>query len=134
MTATAIQDETEKLRQLVIAARQSLEVEPDAEKCLTKLNTMYSKHPELFSEEDVRFVNVLRGTLAVRLESHRKGGPYARIPKAKGEKLDHCWRCETPTDTRFTEICPVCDSKARHFRICPVCRACGCQQARKVLV
>jgi hypothetical protein len=129
-----IEKETEALRELVIAARQSPEVEAAAEACLNRLNKLYQKTPDLFTPEDVRFVNVLRGTLGVRLASHRKGGPYARIAKPKGVKLDHCWRCQTPLDERFTEACPDCSTKARKSLVCPVCRACGCQQTGRVLV
>jgi hypothetical protein len=129
-----IEDETESLRQLVIAARESASVEAEAEACLGRLTAMYKKDPAAFTEEDVRFVNVLRGTLGVRLDSHRKGGPYEKIAKPKGVKLDHCWRCETPLDSRFTDVCPECSTKTSKSFVCPVCRACGCQKAGKVLV
>ena len=48
--------------------------------------------------------------------------------------LWYCWRCETPLDQRFTEICPDCSTKASRVLVCPVCRACGCQQSGKLLV
>ena len=92
MQHNTIENETEALRQLVIAARKDAKVEPEAEACLNRLNTLYKKHPDLFTPEDVRFVNVLRGQLGSRLESALPGGPYARIAKPKGVKLDHCWR------------------------------------------
>jgi hypothetical protein len=130
----SIENETETLRELVIAARQSPEVEADAEACLTRLNSLYKKSPDLFTPEDVRFVNVLRGKLGVRLDAHRPGGPYVPISKPKGVRLDHCWRCETPLDERFTELCPVCSTKSAKVLVCPVCKACGCQSAGKVLV
>jgi hypothetical protein len=131
----SVKDQTETLRQLVIASRSDPTVEPAAEQCLSRLNALYARDPGLFSAEDVRWVNVLRGYLGVRLAAHRpKGRPAARVAKRKGDKLDHCWRCETPVDERFTEICPTCDSKAYHWRVCPVCRACGCQRSGKVLV
>jgi hypothetical protein len=129
-----IENETEALRQLVIAARKDAKVEPEAEACINRLNTLYKKHPDLFTPEDVRFVNVLRGQLGSRLEAHKPGGPYARIAKPKGVKLDHCWRCETPLDERFTEACATCSTKAIKALVCPVCKACGCQSAGKVLV
>ncbi len=134
MTKTAIEEETETLRQFVIAARDSATVRAPAAASLAKLNTMYVKHPDLFTIEDVRWLHVLQGTLGVRLESHEAGGPYTRIAKRRGDRLDHCWRCETPVDERFTEICPTCDSKAYHWRICPICHACGCQREGKALV
>jgi hypothetical protein len=130
----AIEDETEALRLLVIAARRTPDVEKEAEACLGRLSALYKKNPDLFTPEDVRWVNVLRGTLGVRLDAHRAGGPYARIAKPKGVRLDHCWRCETPLDERFTEVCPDCSTKAKRSFVCPVCRACGCQQTGKVLV
>jgi hypothetical protein len=129
--------ETEELRQLVIRARGSAEVAPEADQCLDRLRQLYTSDPAQFSTEDVRWVNVLRGVLAVRLAAHEpkvKGPAPAKSPKRKGDTLDHCWRCETPIDARFTEICSDCDSKAYHWRVCPVCRACGCQRSGKVLV
>ena len=134
MSHSTIEHETEALRQLVIAARKDAAVETAAEACLKKLNGLYEKSPDMFTPEDVRFVNVLRGQLGSRLEAHRSGGPYARIAKPKGVKLDHCWRCETPLDERFNEPCPTCSTKAIKALICPVCKACGCQSAGKVLV
>src|SRR3954471_16742414 len=103
MPHSAIEKETEVLRELVIAASRSPAVEAEAEACLGRLNALYRKSPDLFTPEDVRFVNVLRGRLGARLAAHRGGGPFARIAKPKGTKLDHCWRCETPLDERFTE-------------------------------
>jgi hypothetical protein len=109
-------------------------VEPDATACLGRLNVLYKRSPDLFTAEDVRFLNVLRGTLAVRLAAHKPARKYARIARPKGVKLDHCWRCETPFDEGFTEACPACATKSVKPLVCPVCRACGCQAAGKVLV
>jgi hypothetical protein len=129
----AIEEQTEKLRELVIAAREDPEVGKEAEACLGRLKAFYKKDPTAFTEEDVRFINFLRGTLGVRLDAHREGGPYPRIAKPKGVKLDHCWRCQTPFDSRFTEICPDCSTKKNPSLVCPVCGACGCQQAGRLL-
>jgi len=134
MLHAAVERETETLRQFVIAARSDAKVEAEAEACIGRLNALYQKTPDLFTLEDVRFVNVLRGQLGSRLAAHKPGGPYARIAKPKGVKLDHCWRCETPLDERFTETCPDCSTKAVKSLVCPVCKACGCQKAGKVLV
>ena len=134
MPHAAIEKEMEELRELVIAARRSPDVEAAAEACLGRLNKLYQQSPALFTPEDVRFVNVLRGRLGARLAAHRAGGPYARIAKPKGVKLDHCWRCETPLDERFTEVCPDCSTKTAKALVCPVCQACGCQAAGKILV
>lgn len=137
VVGSAKENDTEELRRLVIRARDTAEVAPEADQCLDRLRQLYTADPAQFSTEDVRWVNVLRGFLAVRLAAHgptAKGPAPARSPKRKGDTLDHCWRCETPTDARFTEICPTCDSKAYHWRVCPVCRACGCQRSGKVLV
>jgi hypothetical protein len=130
---STIEEETEKLRELVIAARDNPKVETEAKACLERLQALYKKNRESFSEEDIRFINYLRGALGVRLDAHRKAGPFPRIPKPKGVKLDHCWRCQTPFDSRFTEVCPDCSTKKQSSLICPVCRACGCQQAGRVL-
>jgi hypothetical protein len=132
--AAEIENVTESLRQLVIASRNTPTVGPKAEEHLARLNELYEKNPKAFSKEDVRWVNVLRGYLSVRLASHGPKAVHARKAKRKGDRLDHCWRCETPVDERFTEICPDCDTKEYHWRVCPVCKACGCQRAGKVLV
>lgn len=134
MSKTAVEEQTEKLRQVVIAARSDPSVGPQGEQCCEKLNELFSKNPAAFSPEDVRWVNVLRGYLAVRLAAHSPAKKFNKKPKRKGDQLDHCWRCETPVDERFTDICPDCDSKQYHWRVCPVCQACGCQRASKVLV
>jgi hypothetical protein len=134
LTHTKIEDEIEKFRQFVISSRDNPAVAAEADACAAKLNELYKKSPDLFTDEDKRFLNVLRGRIAVRLAAHQKGGPYAPIAKPKGVKLDHCWRCETPLDERFTEFCPECSTKTAKAFVCPVCQACGCQAAGKVLV
>ena len=132
--SAAVEEEIERLRQCVIESRNSPKVGPAAEKSLAKLRDMFSKHPGSFTAEDIRFVNMLRGALGVRLVAHAPRPKLSRSAKRKGDTLDHCWRCETPVDAGFTEICPACDSKAYHWRVCPVCKACGCQRSGKVLV
>jgi hypothetical protein len=135
VTKTTVHEETERFRQLVIESRSTPEVGPQAEECVTRLNQLYGNNPALFTAEDVRFVNVLRGTLSVRLAAHGpKSGPFAKKAKRRGDTLDHCWRCQTPVDERFKEICPACDSKEYHWRICPVCHGCGCQRSGKILI
>jgi hypothetical protein len=133
-TTAEIEQVTEALRQLVIASRNSPTVGPKAEQHLARLNELYEKNPKAFTKEDIRWVNVLRGHLSVRLAAHGPKVAHTRKAKRKGDQLDHCWRCETPVDERFTEICPECDSKEYHWRVCPVCKACGCQRSGKVLV
>ncbi len=118
----------------MIEARSNVEVGPKADKTIQKASGDASEASRLFDAEDKRLLNVLRGFLGVRLAAH--GPPvakYAKIPSER-EKLEHCWRCETPVDERFTDICPTCDSKAYHWRICPVCKACGCQREGGALV
>ena len=133
-TTTPVEHETEKFRQVVIASKSSPDVLPQAEKCLAKLNALYAADPAQFSPEDIRWVNVLRGQLAVRLAEHA-GGKETHTPlaKRKGDALDHCWRCKIKIDERFV-IHPACDSKAYHWRTCPVCDACGCQRNGTKLV
>ena len=63
MKHATIEDETESLRQLVIAARKSPEVADEAKAAFDRLAAAYAKDPKQFTEEDVRFLNVLRGTL-----------------------------------------------------------------------
>jgi hypothetical protein len=131
----AVENQIEKFRQLVIASRSNPDVGPDAEKSLERLNALFADDPEQFTAEDVRWVNVLRGYLAIRLAAHGpKDGPHTKKAKRKGDQLDHCWRCQTTIDERFTQICPTCDSKEYHWRTCPVCHACGCQRTGKMLV
>ena len=134
MSKATAATETETFRQLVIASRSNAEVAPEAEACIGRMNAMYQKDPAQFSAEDKRWVNVLRGYLSVRLAALRGKVTSPLKPKRKGDTLVHCWRCETPVDERFVDICPTCDSKAYHWRICPVCTACGCQREGKVFV
>lgn len=128
-----VEARTEALRELVVAARTDPSVGPAADACLGRLAALYESDPAAFDPEDVRFVNMLTGTLAARLDAHRRGGPYIPIPKPKGVKLDHCLRCQTPLDERFGETCPACSTRATPALVCPVCRACGCQAAGRVL-
>ena len=134
MSKTVVEEETERFRQLVIAARADPAVGPQAERCLARLNALYEGDRGLFSPEDARWLNVLRGYLGVRLAAHGPRAEHTARPKRKGDTLPHCWRCETPVDERFTETCPDCDGKAYHWMVCPVCRACGCQRSGKLLV
>jgi hypothetical protein len=121
--------EAETFRELVIASRSDPSVRPEAEACIGRLNALYRVDPSVFTLEDRRWVNVLRGLLGVRLAHHSGGSlQFAQKAKRKGDKLNHCWRCETPVDERFVDICPTCDSKEYHWRTCPVCSACGCQR------
>jgi hypothetical protein len=134
MSMSAVEEETERFRQLVIAARSTGAVGLQAEECVGRLNALFLKDRGMFSPEDVRWLNVLRGTLGVRLAAHRPRTPHTTKPKRKGDTLTHCWRCETPVDERFTGVCAGCDSPAYHWMVCPVCGACGCQRSGKVLV
>jgi hypothetical protein len=134
MPRDQIDQETEQYRQYVIAASKDPSVEAEAEACLARLTALHQQSPDLFTAEDVRFLNMLRGKLGARLEAHKGGGPYTPIAKPKGTKLDHCWRCETPLDERFTEACPTCSTKGAKSLVCPVCKACRCQAAGDVMV
>ena len=134
MTKIDVEDEIERFRQLVVAARGSPTVEKQSLNCVERLNCCYQSNSRLFSAEDVRWLNVLRGYLGIRLDSHRPVTEHTRQPKRKGDALDHCWRCETPIDERFIEFCVTCGSSAYQWRVCPVCRACGCQTSGRVLI
>jgi hypothetical protein len=134
MTKTELEDEIEQFRQLVIASRNSATVEKQSMKCVIRLNSCYQSHRNLFTPEDVRWLNVLRGYLGTRLESHKPASEHVRTAKRKGDAFDHCWRCETPIDERFVEQCVTCSSKEYQWRVCPVCHACGCQSSGRVLV
>ena len=129
-----VEAEIEAFRQLVISARSSPKVEAKARATQDRLNALYRDAPDLFSAEDIRWLNKMSGYLAVRLEGHKPQEEHTRQRKRKGDALDHCWRCDTPVDERFTVICEECSSKAFKWMICPVCRACGCQRGGKTLV
>jgi len=129
-----IEEAMERLRQAAIGARNSPEVAEEGQKAVAELNELFLNHKEAFTEEDLRFANVLRGALGARLAAHERKVVHVKKAKRKGDKLDHCWRCLTPVDERFTENCPKCSEKAYQWRICPVCNACGCQRAGLVLI
>lgn len=124
----------ERLRVAVVKSRSTPDVAEEGEAAVAELNALYVDHREAFTPENVRFVNVLRGYLGERMEAHAAPAAHTRKAKRKGDKLDHCWRCKTPVDERFEDECPTCSSKAYKWRVCPVCHACGCQQAGTVLV
>lgn len=129
-----IEEAMERLRQAAIGARSSPAVAEEGQKAVAELNELFHNHKEAFTEEDLRFANVLRGALGARLAAHERKVVHVKKAKRKGDKLDHCWRCLTPVDERFTENCPKCSEKAYQWRICPVCNACGCQRAGLVLI
>lgn len=133
-TREQVEEEIETFRQLVIAARASDKVEGAARKSQRKLNEMFQHDPKLFTDEDVRWLNVLSGYLAVRLEEHKPKQEHTKKAKRKGDAFDHCWRCHTPTDERFSVTCAECSSKPFMWMVCPVCAACGCQRNGKVLI
>jgi len=133
-TRDTVQETIEELRQHVIAARSSVSEESDAESCVQRLNELYAQSREDFTEEDIRFVNVMRGFLGSRYEALRPKAAHTKKAKRKGDKLEHCWRCTTSVDERFVEMCPTCSEKTYQWRVCPVCKACGCQRVGTVLV
>ena len=134
MVKIDVETEIEKFRQLVIASRSDSTVGPQSQKCMERLNGLFKEKPALFSAEDARWLNVLCGYLGVRLDAHQPTAEHTRQRKRKGDELDHCWRCETPIDERFTEFCVACGSKDYQWRVCPVCNACGCQHSGKTLL
>lgn len=134
MSKAAVEEVTERFRQLVIASTSTPTVGPSAATCVAELNALYAKHRQEFTVEDARWLNVLRGLLGQRLDAHRPKAEHTRRAKRKGDSLAHCWRCETPVDERFTEICGTCSTKAYQWRHCPVCQACGCQRSGLVLL
>lgn len=134
ITRTEVEELIETLRQHVIAAQNSGDGEQEAEACLKRLNEMYAENKDDFTVEDIRFVNVLRGYLGNRYEARKPKVEHTKKSKRKGDKLDHCWRCSTSIDERFTQMCPTCSEKTYQWRVCPVCHACGCQRAGTVLV
>ena len=134
MPRTAIVEQTEKLRQLVISSRDAEVPAGKVEKCLDALNKLYADDKAAFTPEDVRWVNVLQGTFKKRQAAHSPADKSPAKPKRKGDQLDHCWRCQTPVDERFVVSCAACDSKAFHWMTCPVCGACGCQRGTHTLV
>ena len=129
-----VEDAMERLRQAAIDARNSADGADAAQKAVDHLNEMYAANKEAFTAEDVRFANVLRGEMAARLAAHAPKVARTKKAKRKGDKLDHCWRCKTPIDERYGDNCPQCSEKAYQWRTCPVCNACGCQRAGKVLI
>jgi hypothetical protein len=134
MTKTELEDEMERFRELVIESRDSPSVAKKSLQCVTRLNECFQSHRRLFTDENIRWLNVLRGYLGVRLESHAPAQSHKPQAKRKGDSLDHCWRCKTPIDERFVEFCVKCSTKEYQWRCCPICQACGCQSAGRVLL
>jgi hypothetical protein len=130
----SIESAIERLRVAVVKSRSTPGVADEAAEAVAALNELYASHKDAFTPENVRFVNVLRGYLGERLAAHQPAKVHTRKAKRKGDKLDHCWRCRTPVDERFVEECATCSEKAYKWRVCPVCNACGCQRAGKVLI
>jgi hypothetical protein len=71
MIRSQIDAELETLRQVVIAARRTADVEQSAIACLERLRNLCSLHPGEFTPEDERWINVLKGFLAERLDKLR---------------------------------------------------------------
>ena len=124
----------ERLRVAVVKSRSTPGIADEGERAVAALNELYASHKDAFTAENVRFANVLRGFLGERLAAHQPAKAHTRKAKRKGDKLDHCWRCKTAVDERFVDECPTCSEKAYKWRVCPVCNACGCQRAGKVLI
>ena len=133
-TKVTVEEAMERLRHAVIKARSSPLAAKEGAAAVEQLNELYAKNKSLFSPEDIRFANVLRGYLGERLAAHEPKKRHVKLAKRKGDKLENCWRCSTPVDDRFTENCPECSEKSYQWRICPVCHACGCQRAGTVLI
>jgi hypothetical protein len=129
-----VEEAMERLRQAVIKSRSSPTVANEGAAAVKQLNELYAENKDAFTAEDIRFANVLRGYLGERLAAHQPKARHTKAVKRKGDKLENCWRCQTPVDERFTENCPQCSEKAYQWRICPVCNACGCQRAGTVLI
>jgi hypothetical protein len=130
----AVADEIGLFRRLFVAARWTAAVGPEIDACVARLNTLNRDDPGLFTAEDARFLNALRGLVGVRLAADTRSGSLPPAGGLPGDRFDHCWRCRTPVDGHFTAVCPDCDTTARQWRICPVCKACGCQRAGTRLV
>jgi hypothetical protein len=129
-----VEQAMERLRQAVIKSRSTPSVASEGAAAVKQLNELYAQDKHAFSAEDIRFANVLRGYLGERLAAHQPKIRHTKLAKRKGDKLEHCWRCLTPVDARFSENCPECSEKSYQWRICPICNACGCQRAGTVLI
>lgn len=124
----------ERLREAVVKSRSDAGVADEGFAAIDALNDLYAEVKESFTAENVRYANVLCAHLSERLEAHKPKAEHVKKAKRKGDKLDHCWRCKTAVDERFSAECPSCSEKAYKWRVCPVCNACGCQRAGKVLI
>lgn len=124
----------ERLREAVVRSRADAAVADEGFAAIDALNELYTEIKDSFTAENVRYANVLCAHLAERLEAHKPKVEHVKQAKRKGDKLDHCWRCKTAVDERFTDECPSCSAKAYKWRVCPVCNACGCQRAGNVLI
>ncbi len=129
-----VEDAIERLRMVVVKSRSTPDVAEEATTAIAHLNELYTEIRDSFTEEDIRYANVLRGYLAERIEAHQPKTAHTKKAKRKGDKLEHCWRCKTPVDERFADNCPTCSEKTYQWRVCPICNACGCQRIGNVLI
>jgi hypothetical protein len=81
MERPEIDDELESLRQFVINARRTPDVERPASESLDRLRGLYSERKAEFTSEDIRWIKVLKGFLKERIEAHRQ-------PRVDPKQLD----------------------------------------------
>ncbi|QVL32074.1 hypothetical protein KIH39_25095 [Telmatocola sphagniphila] len=129
-----VEQAIETYRQIVMAARHSPKVEGAARKAQETLNAIFQMDRKLFSPLEIRWLNILCGQLAHRLQNHKPLEDHTRLAMRAGDSFDYCWRCETAVDERFSATCEKCCTKTFVWMICPNCRACGCQRNGKILI
>ena len=124
-----IQAEMERYRLLSIQSVSSPELEKRADECIASLRTLYPPLRHVFTLEDVRWLKALPGLIAERKRKIAEQKAWKR-PNGKQRRHNECYRCGTPVDSSWHEICPLCkpsNPDMTGWMICPTCSACGCQ-------
>jgi hypothetical protein len=126
-----VQAEQERYRQAIIAVKSLADVKPKNDEFVATLRKLYKVRPDAFTPEDVRWLKRLPQLVReIRVKVEAKKGGIGTRGGRKKRRRDQCWRCETPVDSKWHEICDKCrpsNPELTGWIKCPVCGACGCE-------
>jgi hypothetical protein len=130
-----IKGQIERHRLVSVQSASSPELEAIADEHIETLRRLYRGLTNLFTEEDKRWLKTFPQLIQERKETIaltkrlKQKAPRPRRPWK--HRQDQCWRCHTPVDSAWHEICPLCmpdNPEMTGWMICPTCRACGCHR------